>query len=653
MKVFGVFDPGRERDELGRVLNAMASSMNHGSYVSDVFLGGGLGLGRMYFDFIREDAQPIWNEDGTRCIVMVGDIFDYEDRRRELVDGGHKFRYRKNDAEFVLHGLEEWGRDLILELNGVFNFVIFDAETGTFTVVNDRYGMKPLYYYHDEPFFIFASEVKAIIRDGKVPKEIDWDGWHDIFSYGYLIGNKTVFRNIHSLHNAAILTLDADGISSDKYWRYDQVEVDHESSERDLVDEGVRLFRQAVERQTRNLEKCVVPLSAGYDSRGIACAIKKFTDVDLETFTYRACDEDVIFAREIADLLNVDNHYFPRPRDIVEKYLVDMVYLNDGMRILIPPPPTTMMLLQYARERSKVPEIHLMGLAAIILRGRSPEKDILKDIMDDRKFTMILDKKMRRAVKVDIFFHNSIREKLRPTLKSLFEEIGQIEKRENRMMIFNMRNNQKNSMSRYATNMLSVATNCYFPYLDNDFFEYSLSVPPMMKHNKGIMSKIFKILFNHSTIIPLHFKILKKMCPHVMKISSTRYPVFSRFYLSTLARSKNQKKRILQLFLLHIKNYIVERSAWNQIKLTNEQVRRELKYMIDLLKSLEIPPFINREKVLEKIKHYLKNNKDPSRLIIPILEFCIWYNLFINNIPPSEITRKSRSSTIDRFETKE
>jgi len=76
MKVFGVFDPDRGQEELGLVLDAMAASLNHGSYTSDLFVDEGLGLGRAYFDFIRGDAQPVWNEDRTRCVVMVGDIFD-------------------------------------------------------------------------------------------------------------------------------------------------------------------------------------------------------------------------------------------------------------------------------------------------------------------------------------------------------------------------------------------------------------------------------------------------------------------------------------------------------------------------------------------------------------------------------------------------
>ena len=128
-----------------------------------------------------------------------------------------------------------------------------------------------------------------------------------------------------------------------------------------------------------------------------------------------------------------------------------------------------------------------------------------------------------------------------------------------------------------------------------------------------------------------------------MKNSSTRYLVFSRHYLSTLARSKNQKKRVLQLLLNHIKHYLTKRRPLNQIELTQKYVKKEFKYMFDILKSLRIPSFIDRKRLLEKTLKYLKNDRDPSYFLIPLLEFCIWYNLFIFDIPASQLVVNSQA----------
>jgi len=641
MKVFGVFDPDRRRDELRCLLDTLAASMNHGSYRSDVFVDEGLGLGRLYFDFIRGDTQPIWNEDKTRFIVMVGDIFDYENGKRELVERGHEFRYGKSGAEFILHGYEEWGTCLFRALNGVFLSIIYDCGTRTLSILNDRYGMKPFYYFYDDPFLIFASEVKAVIKDDKVGREVDWDGWHDIFSYGYLIGMKTVFRDIKSLPNAIVMTLNEDGISFDKYWRYDQIKVDDGRSEREWVDEGVRLLRQAVERQTRDLKECIVPLSGGIDSRGIACALKKYTDVRFETFTYPACEEDTIYANEIAQHLELKNTFIARPEDLVEKHLVDMVYLNDGMRTLVPLPPTTMMQLHYVREGPETSQVHLMGLGSPIFWGRPNERDVEKHIQDDEKLAVILDRRMRRVKVdryVDEFFMGPERDKLKPRIKSLLEEISSIGEHENRMVIFLLKNNTTHNMSLYVNNMISVKTNFYLPYLDNDLVEYCFSIPLAIKQNMGIRTKIFNKLFHHQTNDRLQLKIMKKMCPQIMRISSTRYPVFSRYFLSTLARSKIQKKRILLLLFQHLKHYLVKRRPIDQTTLHEELVKKEFKYMVGLLKSLKMPPYIDGERLIEKTQRYLREDKDPSHFLVPLLEFCIWYNLFIEDVSPSELT---------------
>jgi len=552
------------------------------------------------------------------------------------MEKGYEFRYGNSHAEFVLHALEEWGRELLRELNGVFVFVVYDAVKHSLTFVNDRHGMKPLYYHYDKPFLIFASEVKAIIRDGKVGREIDWDGWHDVFSYGYVMGTKTVFKNISSLYNAAVVTLDRGGISFDKYWRYDEVKVVKGLSERDWVDEGARLFRQAIERQTRNLKECVVPLSAGYDSRGIACAIKKYTDVEFDTFTLFTCCEDVFFAREIAEHLNVDNIYIKRPRDLIERHLVDMVYLEDGMRIYIIPPPVTMMMLHFAREGPEVSSVIFTGLAGPIFRGRRYEREEFRDAADDEKLARLLDRQLRHP-DITEFFRSPIREKLKPRIDSLIEEIESIKKHENEMQIWTLRNVEKNKMGPRENNITSIKTNCYFPYLDNDLVQYSLSMPLKIKKSKGVLPKIIRILFGHKTNYAFHHKTMKKTFPNIMKISSTTSPVFSRFYLSTLARSKKQKKELFTLLLKHLKNTLFHRRPYSQTEEARHLTRQELGYMLDLLKSLKIPPFIHRERLTKKIKTHLKNNKDPSHILIPLLEFCIWYNLFINDIPPSKL----------------
>jgi len=335
MKIYGVFDQSRNKEQLSITIAKMRSTLNRGSYESDSFIAEGVGVGRLLSEAASLDTQPIWNEDRSRSIVMVGKVFDYEAKKRELLERGHEFEYPKSDAEFVLHGFEEWGNKFTRELNGTFVFAIYDADNGTFTIVNDRFGMRPLYYYNDDSIFVFASEVKGVIADKKVKKEINWDGWRDFFSYGYLLGTKTLLKNILALPNATILTLTNSKIAFHKYWSYEQIRIDYDSSEEYFVRKGVELLRQAIERQTKDLEECIVLLSGGYDSRCIASALKYYTTVDFETYTTQLSTymTDVFLARETAKCLGVKNTYIPRPRNPYVKYLIEEILLLDGMCI--------------------------------------------------------------------------------------------------------------------------------------------------------------------------------------------------------------------------------------------------------------------------------------------------------------------------------
>jgi asparagine synthase (glutamine-hydrolysing) len=264
VKIYGVFAPSVPEEDLRATTAKMSTTLRSSPWQRcDSYTTDGFAIGRISSSAIDQGVQPIWNEGRTRLIVGVGRIFEYDQMKRKLARAGHQFRYPGSDAEFVLHAFEEWGEDSLKELNGTFVFAMYDSRRRTLTIANDRYGMRPVYYYYGKGMFVFASEVKAIIEDGGVPREIDWSAWRDFFSYRYLLGTKTFFKGIFAIPNASLLSIDIDGIRQKRYWSYNQIQVDHEKSESYFVAKGARLIRQAIERQSVGLEECVVLLSGG------------------------------------------------------------------------------------------------------------------------------------------------------------------------------------------------------------------------------------------------------------------------------------------------------------------------------------------------------------------------------------------------------
>src|SRR3989344_1274432 len=113
---------------------------------------------------IQGGGQPMWNEDGSICVVFNGEIYNHLELRKTLISKGHIFRSDHSDTEVLVHGYEEWRENLPFHLNGMFAFAIYDKNHERLFLARDRFGKKPLYYTVSNGSFAFASELKALLK---------------------------------------------------------------------------------------------------------------------------------------------------------------------------------------------------------------------------------------------------------------------------------------------------------------------------------------------------------------------------------------------------------------------------------------------------------------------------------------------------------
>src|ERR1700735_1896192 len=139
--------------------------------------GAVLGMRRLSIIDLPGGAQPVWNEDGTRAVVYNGEIYNFGELRAELEGLGHRFRTR-SDTEVVVHAYEAWGADSVRRFRGMFAFAVAELPAGRDGAVarvflaRARFGIKPLYYAVAGGIFVFASEVRALLASGLVPRQI-------------------------------------------------------------------------------------------------------------------------------------------------------------------------------------------------------------------------------------------------------------------------------------------------------------------------------------------------------------------------------------------------------------------------------------------------------------------------------------------------
>src|SRR4051812_32255703 len=155
---------------------------DQGSYVAD---GVSLGHRRLSIvDLSESGRQPLTNEDGSIWITFNGEIYNHTELRRELEARGHRFRSR-TDTEAIVHGYEEWGDDVVRRLTGMFALAIWDARRRRLLLARDRLGIKPLYWAQVNGRFSFASEIKALLQDPGLPRDVSRQGLFDVMGYEF------------------------------------------------------------------------------------------------------------------------------------------------------------------------------------------------------------------------------------------------------------------------------------------------------------------------------------------------------------------------------------------------------------------------------------------------------------------------------------
>lgn len=232
--------------------------------------------------------QPLETADGRLVIVFNGEIYNYLELRRELIQKGHPI-HSYSDTEVLLYAYREWGDACVDHLLGMFAFAIWDRQTRRLFCARDRVGIKPFYYYFDGKNLSFASEIKSILASGIVKAESNLDGLQDYLTFQFCLGEKTMFRNIFKIepgwsmavqysHNQLTMT-------KQKYWDV-CYNTNQTNDENWFIDQLAGLIEDSVRMHLRSDVPLGAHLSGGLDSSTVVClAARMLTGENLRTFT--------------------------------------------------------------------------------------------------------------------------------------------------------------------------------------------------------------------------------------------------------------------------------------------------------------------------------------------------------------------------------
>lgn len=308
-----IFDKTQRVDR--EVLSDMNRQIAHRGPDDDgFFVDGNVGLAmrRLSIIDIRTGHQPLSNEDGSIWIVFNGEIYNHGDLRKDLMSRGHRYR-TQSDTETIVHLYEEYGKNCVQYLRGMFAFAIWDRARRSLFIARDRLGIKPLYYRYQGDTLLFGSEIKTILNHPRVKPEFNRGTLAEYLAFGYIAGEETMYAGINKLLPGHTLILDEDkgALQIEPYW-----DLNIQS------DDGNRPYEHYVSEYRERLENCVsshlmsdVPLgvflSGGLDSSAVAALTTKIRQEPIQTFSVGYGEQrfsELPYARTVAEHLR-SRHY--------------------------------------------------------------------------------------------------------------------------------------------------------------------------------------------------------------------------------------------------------------------------------------------------------------------------------------------------------
>jgi len=276
-------------------------------------------------DLSSAGHQPMSNEDKSIWIIFNGMIYNYCELREELKAKGHSFK-SSTDTEVIVHAYEEFGQDCFVRFNGMWSLAIWDSRKRVFLCARDRFGVKPFYYFYDGQDFIFASEIKALIKHPKIKKEPNYNTIYNYLSYnfGYTdISDETFFKGIKQILPGEYIIVKDDHLERKIYWDLDFDKNTELSSDEEYMRSFYEIFEDAVRIRLRSDVPMGICLSGGLDSSSVACMIKTLKkQEELTAFTVSFAEkefDETSYAKKITDYTGIKMQYvFPKAEELFD-----------------------------------------------------------------------------------------------------------------------------------------------------------------------------------------------------------------------------------------------------------------------------------------------------------------------------------------------
>lgn len=281
-------------------------------------------------DLSSAGHQPMCDSDTGNWITFNGEIYNFRELRGKLEEQGQVFR-TQTDTEVILKAYATWGLTCAAKLRGIFAFGIWDQQQRRLFLARDQLGVKPLYFYHDNKYLFFASEVRALLASGLIPRHLDIDGLSSYLRYGSVQEPNTLVKEVHSLPPGHILTWQNGKIEKKCYWQLPRSTTISYKPSDDIYEELNSHLTEAVGVQLVADVPLGAFLSGGIDSTAIAALMRGRIET-VKTFSIifdEAAYDERAYARIAASHIGTEHHELLLTSQIMQEHLDNALHAFD------------------------------------------------------------------------------------------------------------------------------------------------------------------------------------------------------------------------------------------------------------------------------------------------------------------------------------
>jgi asparagine synthase (glutamine-hydrolysing) len=368
---FAGFIPDDEKRDNAKIVRAMGKRIAHrGPDDDQIYVDDDIALcfRRLSIIDLKGGVQPMWNEDNTVVVIFNGEIYNFMELRDDLIAKGHVFK-TKADTEVLVHGYEEWGKDMLNKLRGMFAFVIFDKKTNKLFGARDIFGIKPFYYYRKNGEFMFGSEIKSFLEHPAFEKEVNFERIPDYMSFEYVPCDETVFKYVYKLPAAHFFEYENGTLKIQRYYKI-HYSPDESKSLADWEEMIQSEFEESVHVHQIADVKVGCFLSSGVDSSYTLKEVSKvMKDVNSFSVGYEEKKySELPFAQEFSEHIGVKNISNLVSADDYFNYAAKIQYYMDEPL----PNPSEVPLFFLAKNARQYVKVVLSGEGADELFGGYP-----------------------------------------------------------------------------------------------------------------------------------------------------------------------------------------------------------------------------------------------------------------------------------------